>query len=143
MELREFHRVREEKGSRHVVRPGEVVTIYDENHPRGWWRLGRIECLIVGADGVVRGVRVRVASKEGHTKSLHRPLQHIYPLEVGGGDPEPDKDVTSDKPADATTDATADGVASTVPKHLPVSRRPTRAAAVHARDRILGCLTDD
>lgn len=33
---------------------GDVVTIYDDMHPRGLWGLGKIEDLIHGSDGVVR-----------------------------------------------------------------------------------------
>ena len=39
--------------------------VYDEGHPRGIWRLGRIEELIPGADGKIRGVCVKVVSKGG------------------------------------------------------------------------------
>ena len=65
MELREFHRTRLEKGLEYTIEKGEVVIVYDEGHPRGMWRLGRIENLIEGADGKVRGVCVRVISKNG------------------------------------------------------------------------------
>ena len=58
------------------------VTVYDEGHLRGMWRLGRIEDLIVGADEKIRRVCVRTMSKKGHSKVLRRPIQHIYPLEV-------------------------------------------------------------
>ena len=53
------------------------MTIYDEGHPRGMWRLGKIENLIEGVDEQVRGVYVRVMSKKGHMKILCRPIQHI------------------------------------------------------------------
>ena len=142
LELREYHRVREEKGSKCDVRVGEVVTIYDESHPRGLWRLGKIEKLIRGSDGVIRGVRVRVASKKGCPKTLHRPLQHVYPLEVRDdlptGDAEPVKDVTSEQ----STDANASDQMPTASDNSVVVRRPKRTAAIHARDRILGCLDD-
>ena len=39
-----------------------VVTVYDDGHPRGLWRLGKVESLVRGADGVVHGVSVRVMS---------------------------------------------------------------------------------
>ena len=81
-ELREFHHTQFERGIAHTVERGEVVTVYDEGHPRGLWRLGRVEDLIQGSDGKVRGVYVRVSSKGGRVKVLRRPVQHIYPLEV-------------------------------------------------------------
>lgn len=82
LELREFHRSRVRGGVPYTLRKGEVVTVYDEGHPRGLWRLGRIEDLIESSDGRVRGVYVKVMSKKGHIKVLRRPIRHIYPLEV-------------------------------------------------------------
>lgn len=147
LELREFHRLREEKGSSHVVKEGEIVTVYDDGHPRGLWRLGRIMDLVRGSDGIVRGVYVRVMSKKGRPKTLRRPLQHIYPLEVRyepiDGDP---------APAEATQDLAPDGHSDPTPPPFDttestpddsMSRRPTRRAATQARDRILGCILDD
>ena len=37
---------------------------YDKSHPRGLWRLGKVEDLIQGADGVVHGVYKYEASPE-------------------------------------------------------------------------------
>lgn len=132
LELREYHRTREEKGSTYIVSEGDVVTVYDEGHPRGLWRLGRIESLVYGADGVVRGVFVRVMSKKGRPESLRRPLQHIYPLEVRCEPTaeEPDDVETNTKPGDPSleTNECATNLG-----------RPTRIAAAQARDRILGC----
>ena len=53
------------KKSSSSLRTGKVVMVYDEGHPRGIWRLGRIEELIPGADGKIRGVCVKVVSKGG------------------------------------------------------------------------------
>ena len=60
LELREFHRTGQQEESSSSLQTGEVVTVYDEDHPRGLWRLGRIEELIPGADGKIRGVHVKV-----------------------------------------------------------------------------------
>ena len=70
------------RGSTYIVNKGDIVTVYNEGHPRDLWRTGKIESLVSGADSVVRGVLVKVMLKKGHPKLLHRPLQHIYPLEV-------------------------------------------------------------
>ena len=43
LELREFHHMRLDKGTAHTLEKGEIVTIYDEGHLRGLWKLGRIE----------------------------------------------------------------------------------------------------
>ena len=61
------------------------MTIHDDNHPRGMWRLGQIAELIASAGGQVQGVRVRVVSKGGQLKIINRPIQHLYPLEVRYG----------------------------------------------------------
>ena len=67
----------------YTLRKGEVVTVYDEGHPKGLWRLVRIEDLTEGSDGRVRGeYYVKVMSNKGHINVLRRPIQYIYPLEV-------------------------------------------------------------
>ena len=70
MELREFHRTGQQEESSSSLQPGEVVTLYDEDHPRGLWRLGRIEELIPGADGKTHGVRVKVVPKGRQVKII-------------------------------------------------------------------------
>ena len=82
-ELREHHRhFNVKKGITNIVTEGEIVTVYDEGHPRGLWRLGRILEVIKGTDGNVRGALVRVQSKSGRSTILRRPIQQLYPLEV-------------------------------------------------------------
>lgn len=41
LEFREFHRSQAKGGIAYTLERGEVVTMYDEGHPRGLWRLGR------------------------------------------------------------------------------------------------------
>ena len=43
LKLREFHHNQVKGGMRYKLKKGEVVTVYDEGHPRGLWRFGRIE----------------------------------------------------------------------------------------------------
>lgn len=140
LELREFHRVREEKGTAYIVSEGDVVTVYDEGHPRGLWRLGKIEGLVRGADGVVRGVRVRVTSQKGQSKTLRRPLQHIYPLEVCCEPTRGEMDTSQEETPDGSDPPTSTSVRTT---ESSVPRRSTRSAAAQARDRILGFAIGD
>ena len=56
---------------------GDVVLIEDDGKKRNNWRLGRIEDIVTGKDGVIRGANVRTANGK-----IGRPLQKIYPLEV-------------------------------------------------------------
>ena len=71
------------------VKEREVVTVYDKNQPRRLWRLGRIVSTIEGTDGNVRAACVWVLSKKGRTMITQRSIQHLYPLEVGTTDEEP------------------------------------------------------
>ena len=55
--------------------------VEEEGQSRCLWRLARINSLITGKDGHVRGAVLHVPSDKG-IKTLQRPLQHLYPLEV-------------------------------------------------------------
>jgi len=60
---------------------GEVVLLHDERNLRGFWKLARIEELLKGPDGHVRGAVIRVPSRSSST-ILRRPLSRLYPLEI-------------------------------------------------------------
>ena len=48
-------------------------------------KLGRVESLIKGKDGLVRGAVVKSTTpKKRNPARLRRPLQRLYPLELGG-----------------------------------------------------------
>ena len=82
--LRDNHRFSTASGgTRSLMNIGDVVLIQDENQPRTLWKLGRIEKLLTGSDGRVRGARLRVRAGNKHT-SLKRPMQLLYPVEVTG-----------------------------------------------------------
>lgn len=130
LELREFHRTCQHGESTSTLQPGEVVTVYDESYPRGLWRLGRIEELLSGADGRVRGVRVKVLSKGGQVKIIRRPIQHIYPLEVRSF-------------VESTVAQTPIPEDATVEQSDLCRPRSSRKAALNARDRIVAVLMDN
>ena len=129
------------------VKEGQIVTVYDEGHPRGLWRLGKIEGVMKGPDGRIRGARVRVLSKPGRPTVLKRPIQHLYPLEVGSqqGDPtnaQPEMALT-DLRDDLSTTCRQDDQGTPMDRNeMSQGRRTQRHAALEARDRILGCVTD-
>ena len=106
--------------------------MYDERKPRGLWRIGKIEEVITGSDGRVQSASVRVLSKSGRAVVLRRPIQHLYPLEA-----DIQRLSTESRPEE-----TDDGTESHESVGATQNGRPRRSAAVHARDRILGCVTD-
>ena len=108
--LRERHRLKH-KGDVTYPSKGEVVIIKSEEKNRVQWKLGVVEDLITGRDGVIRGAKLK--SGKSH---LERPIQHLYPLELSC-----DKSVQT---APVTLNADA-----------PVYR-PRRDAAAAARFRI-------
>ena len=73
--LRERHTVKH-KDFRCGVEKGDVCVIKDDNKDRNKWKLGIVEELIAGHDGVVRAVKLR-ADKS----FLERAVQQLYPLE--------------------------------------------------------------
>ena len=56
---------------------GDVVIIQDESRNRHSWKLGIVDKLIVGRDGIVRGAKMRVGKG-----AIERAMQHQYPLEL-------------------------------------------------------------
>ena len=83
-ELREHHRYgRLGASTNHhdIVRVGDIVTVYDKNVPRAFWKLARVMQLIPSKDGIIRGALIRVGSSSKQIL-LRRPVEHLYPLEV-------------------------------------------------------------
>ena len=82
LELREQHLTSRKNvvGDGKVVAVGDIVVIYDQGLPRGFWKLGCVEELITGSDGQCRGAFVRVKSGRSSRSLLKRPVQHLYPL---------------------------------------------------------------
>ena len=80
LQLRECHR-QGVKGNSQSLKQGDIVLVHNEAHPRGLWKIAKIERLLEGADGQVRGAEIRVSSKSSN-KILRRPLNRLYPLEI-------------------------------------------------------------
>lgn len=74
--LRERHRLKH-KGDTTYPSKGEVVIIKSEEKNRAQWKLGVVEDLITGRDGVIRGAKLKTGKSR-----LERPIQHLYPLEL-------------------------------------------------------------
>jgi hypothetical protein len=84
VELRNAHRSHRKLQEKSCVEIRDIVLVHDENHPRSFWRIGRIRDLVTRkeGDGSSRGAVVHVMSKKGRTTMLRRPLQLLYPLEI-------------------------------------------------------------
>ena len=161
LELREFHRVQNpDKNSGNTVKEGEIVTIFDDTHPRVLWRLGKVESVIHSSDGGVRGALIRTQTKSGSSTILRRPIQHLYPLDVCSPTQRSISATTSNRigeQSESTQDShestqdshesTQDSHESTQDSHESTDSsgsnpnrlgRSQRRAATQARDRILG-----
>ena len=85
LDLREHEK---NKGNKEAaVKKGDIVLIYEDNVKRTEWKMGRVEELLPGKDGITRGVKVRTCGK-GMYELLNRPLQKLYPLEVSSNEAE-------------------------------------------------------
>ena len=125
LELRNHHITKHQPQYR-CVQVGEIVIVQAESEPRGVWKLGKVESLITGADGNVRGAVVRVANKDSHS-FLRRPVQALYPLEVMSTERTAvDNNTATDVPATSAAEQTPSAVQET---------RPRRAAAIAGEAR--------
>ena len=85
-ELFQHHLYRKNKHS-NVKSPaaGDLVLIRDDNIvPRCQWRMGRIEELIPGQHGLIRGVKFKAVSKTGISTTCYGPVPKIIPFEIVG-----------------------------------------------------------
>ena len=76
LELQNVHHCNERNSNATLISVGDIVVVHDDK-PRGFWKLTRVEEVITGKDGRVRGAVVKVNSTV-----LRCPLQRLYPLEV-------------------------------------------------------------
>ena len=83
VESREHHRTKKGTFSGRSIQLGDIVTVMEEGRSnRGTWKLGKVQDVHPGNDGLVRGATVEVISNKGKRTRLRRPLQKLYPLEV-------------------------------------------------------------
>lgn len=67
-----------------TISDGDIGIVEDKRVRYPFWKLGIVEQVIPGRDGHVQGASVRIGTTErsGH-KLLRRPVQHLYPFEIG------------------------------------------------------------
>jgi len=151
-ELREAHRqANRNRAVDSSIVVSDVVVIHEENIPRGFWKLGRVEAVISGRDGKIRGAIVRLSSGSG---ILCRPVQLSYSLGVRSDAGDSDDDDLGPEPVAANprgnvstnVDIEADAPAvrndSSTITDTPTTR-PRQAAAFEARDRLKALTIED
>ena len=115
--LRERHRLKHQAVDNSLAQ-GDVVIIKEDQRNRNSWKLGIVDQLIVGRDGIVRAAKLRAGKS-----FLERAVQQLYPLELS---------------CDRTT------VATPVPLNPDAPRfRPRRDAAVAANVRLHDLARDE
>ena len=94
--LRESHKRKTSKKSlkRNV---GDAVSLFEEGLKRRHWKVGNILRIIRGKDDVIRGAAVQIFNEKTGKRTISRPLQKLYPLEIT-----PERD--DDEPPSATND---------------------------------------
>ena len=95
--IREYQRLSSTKQN-HTVKVRDIVHIQDKV-PRLRWRMGKVDKLVPGRDGVVRAAELTTLDKSQQIIRVKRPIQKLYPLEVSAA--VSDK---SDKPVTMVTD---------------------------------------
>ena len=60
---------------------GDVVLLYEEQSKGNFWKICKVEELVVGSDGHVHAAKIKVPAKSG-TTVLTRSLKHLISLEV-------------------------------------------------------------
>ena len=101
-----------------------VVLIHDDG-PRIRWRLGVVNGLITGKDGLVRAANVRTS-----THVTNRPITRLYPLEVSA----PTELVTA--PPESQTDTTVNDNSEQISQDAESVKLPKRAAARRAMSQL-------
>ena len=143
LELREGHRYGKRSTDKSPISVGTIVLVHDDK-PRGFWRTARVNQLITGKDGLVRGAVVRITSGKDRVTELQRPIQLLFPLKVDCCESqlkETDQDGEEENSEDVTTNHSETSSSKDV-GNLTVGR-PLRAAAEQAREKILNWSRDD
>ena len=55
------------------LKGNDTVLVFDNNLPRGKWRLGKVEKTLVGRDGLIRTVSIRTMKGV-----ISRPVQKVH-----------------------------------------------------------------
>ena len=120
LNLRENSQVNSKRQKTEELTVGDIVIIKNDKTNRSFWRLGRIEQLIAGGDGMNSAAMIKVNNEDGKSGMLRRSIEHLVPLEVNAN-------ISEIKPDE-------DGNLSSVRDSDETPNRPWRAAAIASED---------
>ena len=136
LELRESQCYHHGRTNPSPVSLNDVVVVRSAEQPRAFWKLGRIQEILVGRDSETRGAVLKTVGRGGRATTLQPPVQLLYPLEVHQ---ETNTGDTAQRPGwtispNVETERLQEGQEPTIDT---TARRPRRDAAIQARDKIL------
>ena len=71
------------RGVNAKLKVGDIVILKNDSVTRAFWKLGKVEELLPGRDGVVRAAVITVSrGTSSSNQRLRRPIQHLIPIEV-------------------------------------------------------------
>ena len=112
------------------------MVVHHETLPRGFWRLGKVDDVVTGRDGYVRGAKVKVAKKGRGSVMVYRTIQRLFPLEVNCGTRQVQELRMNPPVNDPTLTTDGDEVIRDEDAGSAI-QRPRRAAAQEARDKVM------
>ena len=66
-----------------IIAVGDIVVLKNDLTPQVLWKLARVKGLVASQDGVIRAAKVcMVNPTKRRLTELHRPVQHLIPLEL-------------------------------------------------------------
>ena len=139
LELRNSHRQTHSTTDFDTISIGDIVSVQDENHPRGFWKTAKVEDLMTGRDGRIRAASVRVCSSKGRPTIIQRPIQRLFPLEITSCRSNSaaeaynyDQSTTADGNDDSVGQSVSDAPESIDVNQQTSTGRPQRMAALNA-----------
>ena len=114
------------------ISEGEVVIVKDDHLPRGQWRLGIVQEVMMSCDGLKRAATIKIVSSNRQHTTLRRPVQLLYPLEI-----------LCKSTETFASETRPESVSAKKTVNLEERTRPKRAAARRAKDLIQNLVEDD
>ena len=136
LSLREQHKIPRGTTEKPQVTVGDIVLVHDDSRKRGFWNLGKVEEIISGVDGRIRGAVVTVYTGGRCPALLRRSIAHLYPLEINSEKVEESTQTPLElEPSEQNRFSPLNTVEPST--ETQEQTRPKRKAAAEARDRII------